>query len=446
MRKNTEILSRDVVIELSSKKKEPSWVCDMRLKALDVFYSLSIPSWAPDVSSVFKKDLSWYVTPTEPLYASWQDVPEHIKLKFERLGIPDIERNVLSGLGLQFESEMIFHSVKSELQEQGVLFLDWQTALHDYSDLVKRYFGTVVNCDNNIFAALNGALWSGGNFVYIPEGVVVSQPIQAYFQIMVEAMGQFERTLIIAEPKSFIHYVEGCSAPVLRRNSLHCGVVELIAHKDAHIRYSTIQNWSNNVYNLVTKRAHAYSNAKIEWIDGNFGSALTMKYPTVVLKESGARGQLVSVAVAGAQQTQDSGGTMIHEASDTSSSIISKSWCKSGGVSIFRGTISVPEGLSQIKSFMKCDSLVQDTASKVEGYPLLDVHSSDVQVGHEATVSKIPDEQMRYLMSRGIVAQRSRALIINGFIDCFVKELPLEYAIEINRLIAFEVEVEGDEL
>ena len=445
--KNTEYiytakkgLNKEIVREISRQKNEPAWMLDFRLKALEIFERLPMPSWGADLSSLHIDDIHYYVKPLENQKHSWDDVPQDIKTTFDVLGIPQAEQKYLAGVGAQYESEIIYKSLKKKWTDQGVLFMDMSSALLEYPDLFKKYFSTVIPPHDNKFAALNSAVWSGGSFVYVPKGVRIDMPLQAYFRINVASMGQFERTLIIAQEGSDVHYVEGCSAPTYRKNSLHSAVVELVALKSSRIRYTTIQNWSGSVYNLVTKRAVAYKDAAVEWIDGNFGSKVTMKYPCVILKEPGARAQIISIAVAGKGQHQDAGAKVIHLAPNTSSNIVSKSISQHGGRTSYRGLLKVAQGAIGSCSKVQCDALMMDDLSRSDTYPTVQVHESQVDVGHEAAVNAISEEQIFYMMSRGLTAAQARALIVNGFIDAFVKELPMEYAVEINRLIAHEME------
>lgn len=433
-------LNRDIVIAISQQKNEPAWMTDYRLKALDIFMQKPMPTWGADLSELSADDIHFYVKPVMEAQRSWDTVPVDIKNTFDRLGVPQAERTMLAGVSAQFESEVIYKRLKERWAKKGVVFLDTETGLQEYPELFKKYFGSVIPSHDNKFAALNSAVWSGGSFVYVPAGVRIDLPLQAYFRINSESMGQFERTLIIAEPGSFIHYVEGCSAPVYRTSSLHSAVVEIIALPGAHVRYTTIQNWSNNVYNLVTKRAIAHENAVVEWIDGNFGSKVTMKYPCIVLKGKQSKGQIVSIAVAGKGQHQDSGGKIIHLADDTTSHIIAKSISKDGGRSTYRGLLKVAPHLSNIVARVQCDALMLDQYSRSDTYPKIESASQNIDIGHEASVSSVDQEQIYYLMSRGLTEQQAQALIINGFIDCFVQKLPMEYAIEINRLIELEME------
>ena len=433
-------LNKKIVIEISEKKNEPGWMTDFRLKALTIFESMPMPAWGADLTGLDPNDIYCYIKPIEDQHTQWADVPEKIKTTFEKLGIPQAEQKFLAGVGAQFDSEVIYKNLKKRWSDQGVIFSDMSSAVRDNEALVKKYFSTIIPAHDNKFAALNSAVWSGGSFVYVPDGVRIDMPLQAYFRIDSSQMGQFERTLIIAEPHSFVEYVEGCSAPIYKKNSLHSAVVELVALPESHIRYTTIQNWSNNVYNLVTKRAVAYNNARVEWVDGNFGSKVTMKYPCIVLKEPGAKGSIISLAVATAGQHQDSGGKIIHCAPHTTSNIIAKSISKDGGRSSYRGLLKVIKGAYGVRSKVQCDALIFDDKSRTDTYPTIDIREDRVDVGHEASISKVSDEQLFYLQSRGLSEQSARALIVNGFIDAFVSLLPMEYAVEINRLITAEME------
>ena len=433
-------LNKKIVLQISEQKNEPGWMTDFRLKSLEIFEQKPMPNWGADLSGLSTDDIFFYVKPVMDKQRDWDKVPEDIKTTFEKLGVPQAERSMLAGVSAQFESEVIYKRLKERWEKKGVVFLDTETALLRYPELFKKYFATIIPPHDNKFAALNSAVWSGGSFVYVPSGVYVDQPMQAYFRINSQSMGQFERTLIIAEPGSFVHYVEGCSAPVYRSSSLHSAVVEIVALPDAHVRYTTIQNWSNNVYNLVTKRAIAHERSTVEWIDGNFGSKVTMKYPCIVLKGEKSKGQIVSIAVAGKDQHQDSGGKIIHLANDTTSNIVAKSISKQGGRSSYRGLLKVGKNLSGIVSRVQCDALLFDQDSRCDTYPTVDIASDAVDIGHEASVSRISDEQLFYLMSKGLSAQQAQAMIVNGFIDCFVSMLPMEYAIEINRLIELEMD------
>jgi Fe-S cluster assembly protein SufB len=433
-------LNRQIVTQISEQKNEPGWMTDFRLNALDIFEQKPMPTWGADLSNLDPHDIYYYIKPIEQQQRSWDAIPSHIKTTFTKLGIPQAEQKYLAGVGAQYESEVVYKSLKKKFADQGVIFADTSSALREHEVLFKKYFATIVPPHDNKFAALNSAVWSGGSFVYVPAGVHIDLPLQAYFRINAASMGQFERTLIIAEPGSSVHYVEGCSAPAYRSNSLHSAVVEIAAHAGSKVRYTTIQNWSNNIYNLVTKRAMAYKNATVEWIDGNFGSCVTMKYPAIILKESGARGQIISIAVAGAGQHQDAGGKVIHLAPNTTSNIVSKSISKQGGRSTYRGLLKVIKGATNVHSRVQCDALLLDDNSRSDTYPTVQVFEEQVDVGHEASVSKVSDEQLFYLKSRGLSEAAARAMIVNGFIDAFVKELPMEYAVEINRLIAHEME------
>ncbi len=433
-------LTNDLVRALSKEKNEPAWMLALRLKALETFYTKTVPKWGADLSELDFNDINYYFKATEGQENSWDAVPDRIKKTFEALGVPQAERSFLAGVGAQFESELVYKNLQKEWQEKGVIFSDIETALQTHPELVKKYFGTVIPAHDNMFSALNTAVWSGGSFVYVPQGVEVTMPLQAYFRIDQQKMGQFERTLIVAESGSSVHYVEGCSAPVHRAHSLHSAVVELIAHQGATIRYTTIQNWSQNVYNLVTKRAIAYKDAKVMWVDGNFGSKVTMKYPSIILKESGASGQVISIAVAGEGQHQDTGAKIIHVAPNTHSSIVSKSISKHGGRTSYRGLLKVAKGAMHVKARVQCDALLLDELSRTDTYPTVTVFEEKVDVGHEASVGYLDDEQLFYLMSRGFTKQQASGLLVNGFIDVFVKELPMEYAVEINRLLAHEME------
>lgn len=433
-------LNRKIVCEISERKNEPGWMTDFRLRALDIFERKPMPEWGANLSELDPADIYYYVQPVVNSQTNWADVPDSIKTTFDKLGIPQAEQQYLAGVGAQYESEIIYKNLKQKWRDQGVLFLDTETALHEHPEVFKKYFSTVVPAHDNKFAALNSAVWSGGSFVYVPAGVHIDLPLQAYFRINASSMGQFERTLIIAEPGSSVHYVEGCSAPIYRKNSLHSAVVELIALPGAHIRYTTIQNWSNNVYNLVTKRAIAHEGSTVEWIDGNFGSKVTMKYPCILLKGKGSRGQIISIAVANNGQHQDAGSKIIHLAPDTTSNVISKSICKDGGRSSYRGLLRIAKGAENARSKVQCDALLLDEISRSDTYPTVDVAEHSADVGHEASVSNISEEQLFYLQSRGFSEQAARAMIVNGFIDVFVKELPMEYAVEINRLIALHME------
>ena len=433
-------LSPEVVAAISDHKNEPEWMLKFRLKALAHFRKRAMPSWGADLSGIDFDNIYYYVKPTEEQSRSWDDVPDSIRQTFDRLGIPEAERKFLAGVSAQYDSEVVYHSIREDLDKLGVLFGDCDTGLRDHPEIFRKYFGTVIPANDNKFAALNSAVWSGGSFVYVPKGVRVDIPLQAYFRINSDNMGQFERTLIIAEEGSYVHYIEGCTAPTYSSDSLHSAVVEIIAHKDAHVRYTTIQNWSNNVYNLVTKRAVAYEGARVEWIDGNLGSKVTMKYPAIYLMGEHAHGEVLSAAFAGEGQHQDAGSKCIHVASNTTSNVVSRSISKGGGRTSYRGHIKVHAKASGVRSSVRCDALLLDEESQSDTYPYMDIDSPDVSIGHEATVSKIGDEQIFYLMSRGLSESDATALIVNGFFEPFVKELPMEYAVELNRLLAVQME------
>ncbi|SIP90824.1 Iron-regulated ABC transporter membrane component SufB [Alkalispirochaeta americana] len=433
-------LNEEVVRAISSAKNEPDWMLEYRLRALESFQSLPMPSWGSDLSDIDFEDIFYYAKPTEEQARSWEDLPSEIKDTYDRLGIPEAEQKFLSGVGAQYDSEVVYHSIREDIEKQGVIFLSPEQALEKHPEIVKKYFGTVIPYNDNKFAALNTAVWSGGSFVYIPKGVRVDIPLQAYFRINSQNFGQFERTLIIAEEESFVHYVEGCTAPVYTTDSLHSAVVEIIILDGARVRYSTIQNWSSDVYNLVTKRAVAYKNATMEWVDGNLGSKRTMKYPAVYLKGEGAHGEVLSIAFAGKGQEQDSGGKIVHAADNTTSTITSKSISKDGGISTYRGLIKVDEGVRNARSKVECDALLIDGESTTNTYPYMDIKSDQVAIEHEATVSKISDDQIFYLMSRGMTEEEAAGMIVNGFLDPLVKQLPMEYAVELNRLIELEME------
>lgn len=438
--KSKKGLDTSIITVISDQKNEPVWMRNFRIKAFERFLSMPMPGWGADLSELNHHDIHYYVKPTQDTRKTWDDVPASMKATFLTLGVPQAEQEYLAGVGAQLESELIYKKLKDTWEKKGVIFCDITEALTRCPDLVEKYFASVVPAHDNKFAALNSAVWSGGSFVYVPEGVHIDMPLQAYFRMNQKEMGQFERTLIIADKGSFVHYVEGCSAPVYRTNSLHSAVVEIIALEGAHVRYTTIQNWSNNVYNLVTKRAIAYRDAKVEWIDGNFGSKVTMKYPAIILKEPGAKGHVTSIAVAGKGQHQDSGAKMIHLAPNTTSTVVAKSISKNGGRSSYRGLLKVIKGAHHVKARVQCDALIMDDHSRSDTYPTVDIREQQVDIGHEASVSKISDEQLIYIMSRGLTKVQASTLIVNGFIDSFVKFLPMEYAVEINRLIALEME------
>ncbi len=392
-----------------------------------------------DLSTIDLDDIYYYIKPTEQAGATWEDLPEDIKDTFEKLGIPEAERKYLAGVGAQYESEVIYHKVREDLERQGVIFVDPNTALREHEDLFRKYFATIIPPNDNKFSALNSAVWSGGSFIYVPKGVRIEIPLQAYFRINAQNMGQFERTLIIADEDSYVHYVEGCTAPTYSSDSLHSAVVEIVVHKNARVRYTTIQNWSKNVYNLVTKRAVAYEGATMEWVDGNLGSKLTMKYPAVWLMGEHARGEVLSVAFSSDGQHQDAGGKVVHVAPNTSSQIVSKSISKGSGRSTYRGLLKVNKGATNVKSNVRCDALLLDEASRTDTYPYIEIEEEDVEIGHEATVSKVGEEQLFYLMSRGLSESEAYTMIVSGFIEPIAKELPLEYAVELNRLIQLEM-------
>ncbi|HXW86464.1 MAG TPA: Fe-S cluster assembly protein SufB [Candidatus Bathyarchaeia archaeon] len=433
-------LDEPFIRALSEHKKEPSWMTDFRCNAYAHFMRMKVPKWGANLSALDFDDLCYYVASPVDVQNRWEDIPENIKKTFDGLGIVKAEQLFLAGVGAQYESEVIYKNLKKEWSAQGVIFCDTNTGLREHEALFRKHFATVVPPGDNKFAALNSAVWSGGSFIYVPPGVQVKMPLQAYFLIQSARMGQFERTLIIADEGSFVHYVEGCSAPAYQKNSLHSAVVELIALPGAHIRYTTIQNWSKNVYNLVTKRAVAYRHAKVEWVDGNFGSKVTMKYPCVVLKEPGAKGHVISVAVAHEGQHQDTGAKMIHLAPNTTSHVVAKSISMPGARTSYRGLLKIVKGAKKVKAYVQCEALLLGKKAYSDTYPTMLVKEHDVSVGHEASVTKISQEQLWYLQARGLRADTARALVVNGFIDAFVQELPMEYAVEINRLIALEME------
>lgn len=432
-------LSKKTVEEISVMKKEPAWMREKRLAALKIFFSKKLPRWGGDLSRLNFDDIYYYVKPTDKQGRTWDEVPDKIKNTFDKIGIPQAERKFLAGVGAQYDSEMVYHSVSKMLAKKGVVFLDMDSGLAKYPDLVQKYFGTVIPSADNKFAALNTAVWSGGSFIYVPPNVRVELPLQAYFRINAKNMGQFERTLIIADEGSYVHYVEGCTAPIYTTDSLHAAVVEIIVKKGARVRYTTIQNWSNNVYNLVTKRMFIEENGIGEWIDANIGSQLTMKYPSVYLKGRGARGEVLSLAFAGKGQHQDAGGKAIHLAADTTSVITSKSISKNGGRTSYRGLLKVIKGAKNSKSTVRCDALILDKKSRSDTYPTMEIDEERVTIGHEAFVSKIGEEQLFYFQSRGISQQEAEVMIVNGFMEPIVKELPMEYAVELNRLLRLEM-------
>ncbi|MGC4378749.1 Fe-S cluster assembly protein SufB [Fictibacillus sp. Mic-4] len=433
-------LTKEIVEEISRMKNEPEWMLEFRLKSLEQFYKMPMPQWGGDLSELNFDDITYYVKPSEKSEKSWDEVPPEIKATFDKLGIPEAEQKYLAGVSAQYESEVVYHNMKEDLAELGILFTDTDTALKEHEEIFKEYFGTVIPPSDNKFAALNSAVWSGGSFIYVPKGVKCDTPLQAYFRINSENMGQFERTLIIADEGSSVHYVEGCTAPVYSTNSLHSAVVEIIVKKDAYCRYSTIQNWANNIYNLVTKRAVAEENATMEWIDGNIGSRLTMKYPAVIMKGRGAKGTILSIAIAGKGQHQDAGAKVLHLAPDCSSTIVSKSISKQGGKVTYRGIAHFGRKSDRSKSNIKCDTLIMDNQSTSDTIPYNEILNNNITLEHEATVSKVSEDQLFYLMSRGISEQEATEMIVMGFIEPFTKELPMEYAVEMNRLIKFEME------
>jgi len=434
-------LSEDVVREISALKNEPQWMLDLRLKGLRLFEKKPMPAWGSNLSGIDFDNIKYFVRSTEKQATSWDELPDDIKSTYDRLGIPEAEKQrLIAGVAAQYESEVVYHKIREDLEEQGVIFLDTDTGLREHEDLFREYFTSVIPVGDNKFAALNTAVWSGGSFIYVPPGVNVEIPLQAYFRINTENMGQFERTLIIVDEGAYVHYVEGCTAPIYSSDSLHSAVVEIIVKKDARCRYTTIQNWSNNVYNLVTKRAAAQQGATMEWIDGNIGSKVTMKYPAVWLLGEHAKGETLSVAFAGEGQHQDAGAKMVHAAPHTSSTIVSKSVARGGGRTSYRGLVQVLEGCHGAKSTVKCDALLVDDISRSDTYPYVDVREDDVSMGHEATVSKISEDQLFYLMSRGMTEDEAMAMIVRGFVEPIARELPMEYALELNRLIELQME------
>ncbi len=434
-------LSEAVVRDISAKKSEPQWMLDRRLKALSVFDKKPMPNWGSDLSGIDFDNIKYFVRSTEKQAASWDDLPDDIRNTYDKLGIPEAEKQrLVSGIAAQYESEVVYHKINEELERQGVIFLDTDTALKEYPELFEEYFGTVIPSGDNKFAALNTAVWSGGSFIYVPKGVHVEIPLQAYFRINTENMGQFERTLIIVDEDAYVHYVEGCTAPIYSSDSLHSAVVEIVVKKGARCRYTTIQNWSNNVYNLVTKRARADEGATMEWVDGNIGSKVTMKYPAVWLMGEHAKGEVLSIAFAGEGQHQDAGAKMLHLAPNTSSNIISKSVARGGGRTSYRGLVQVNKGAHHSRSTVKCDALLVDDISRSDTYPYVDVREDDVTMGHEATVSKVSEDQLFYLMSRGMSEDEAMAMVVRGFVEPIARELPMEYALELNRLIELQME------
>jgi len=434
-------LDEEVVRQISAMKGEPEWMLEFRLRSYRHFISRPMPNWgSPKMREIDFDNLYYYIKPTEEKARSWDDVPDDIKNTFDRLGVPEAEQKFLAGVGAQYESEVIYHNIKKDLENKGVLFLDTDQALQKHEDIFREYFGTIIPPEDNKFAALNSAVWSGGSFIYVPPGVKIDLPLQAYFRINAQNMGQFERTLIIVDKNAYVHYVEGCTAPTYSSDSLHSAVVEIIVKEGGRCRYSTIQNWSTNVFNMVTKRAAAYKNATMEWVDGNLGSKLTMKYPAVWLMEPGAHGEVLSIAFAGKDQHQDAGAKIIHFAPNTSSVITSKSISKAGGRASYRGLLKVNRGAVNSKSNVVCDALILDDQSASDTFPYMEIAENQVSIGHEASVTKVSEEQLFYLMSRGISEQQAAGMIVSGFIEPIVKELPMEYALEMNRLIELEME------
>jgi Fe-S cluster assembly protein SufB len=433
-------LSRRVVEQISELKGEPSWMLEFRLKALEHFLARPMPAWGGDLSKLRLDDIYYYVRPAEAARKSWDDVPDTIKQTFDRLGIPEAEQKFLAGVGAQYESEMVYHNIQQHLEDQGVIFLSIEDGLKKHPDLFRQYFGTVIPHTDNKFAALNSAVWSGGSFIYVPPGVKVDLPLQAYFRLNTANIGQFERTLIIVDEGAQVHYVEGCTAPIYSTDSFHSGVIEIVVKKGARSRYTTIQNWSTNVYNLVTQRAMVYEDATHEWVDANLGSKLTMKYPSCYLMGRGAHGEILSMAFAGPGQHQDAGGKVIHVAPHTSSKVTSKSISKGGGRASYRGLLKVHKGAEGAKSNVVCDALLLDPQSRSDTYPYIEIDEDNVTIGHEASVSKVGEEQLFYLMSRGLSAEEATTMVVSGFIEPLVKELPMEYAIEMNRLIQLQME------
>ncbi len=434
-------LSEEVVRDISARKSEPEWMLRSRLKSLRLFEKKPMPTWGSDLTGIHFDTIKYFVRSTEKQATSWEDLPEDIRTTYDRLGIPEAEKKrLVAGVAAQYESEVVYHQIREDLERQGVIFVDTDTGLREHEDLFREYFGTVIPIGDNKFAALNSAVWSGGSFIYVPPGVQVDIPLQAYFRINTENMGQFERTLIIADEGSYVHYVEGCTAPIYSSDSLHSAVVEIVVKKDARVRYTTIQNWSNNVYNLVTKRAAVQAGGTMEWIDGNIGSKVTMKYPAVYLMGEHATGETLSIAFAGEGQHQDAGAKMVHAAPHTSSTIVSKSVARGGGRTSYRGLIQVLEGAHGSASTVRCDALLVDSVSRSDTYPYVDVREDDVSLGHEATVSRVSEDQLFYLMSRGLSEEEAMAMVVRGFIEPIARELPMEYALELNRLIELQME------
>jgi len=435
-------LSEEVVRQISANKDEPEWMLEFRLKALEIYESKPMPNWGGDLSTLEETldEIYFYVRPQDRMQHSWEDVPEEIKDTFEKLGIPEAERKILAGVGAQYESEMVYHSLRKEWEEKGVIFDSIEDGLKNHPELFREHFGTIIPTADNKFSAMNSAVWSGGSFVYIPKGVHLETPLQAYFRVNQERMGQFERTLIIVDEGANAHYIEGCTAPVYSTESFHSGVIEIVVKKNARFRYTTIQNWSNNMYNLVTQRAIVHEGGHMEWLDGNLGSKLTIKYPSCFLVGEGAHGDILSIAYSGDGQHQDTGGKVVHAAPYTTSSIVSKSISKGHGRSTYRGLLKVHEGAHHARSNVECDALLINDTSRTDTYPYIEIEENDANVGHEASVSKIGEEQLFYLTSRGIPEEEAMAMIVRGFIEPIAKELPLEYAVELNRLIELEME------
>jgi Fe-S cluster assembly protein SufB len=438
--KSRKGLDREVVEQISHMKGEPQWMLEFRLKAFEHFQKRPMPTWGGDLSKLNLDDIYYYVKPAEAESKSWDDVPDTIKNTFDRLGIPEAERKFLAGVGAQYESEMVYHKIQDHLEQQGVIFLSIEDGLRQHPDLFREYFGTVIPIEDNKFAALNSAVWSGGSFIYVPKGIKVDLPLQAYFRLNTANIGQFERTLIIADEGAQVHYVEGCTAPIYTTDSFHSGVIEIVVKKGARVRYTTIQNWSTNVYNLVTQRAMVYEGATMEWVDANLGSKLTMKYPSCYLLGPGAHGEILSMAFAGRGQHQDAGGKVLHFAPHTSSKITSKSISKAGGRASYRGLLKVHKEADDVRSNVVCDALLLDDTSRSDTYPYIEIDAEDVTIGHEASVSKVGEEQLFYLMSRGLSQEEATTMVVSGFIEPLVKELPMEYAIEMNRLIQLQME------
>jgi Fe-S cluster assembly protein SufB len=438
--KSRKGINAEIVAQISGLKNEPEWMRQYRLDAYERFVSMAMPTWGADLSGIDFDDIYYFVRAMDEQGRDWDEVPEEIKRTFDRLGIPEAEQKYLQGVTAQYESEVVYHSIRKDLEAKGVIFTDMDSALREHPELVRQYFGTIIPSSDNKFAALNSAVWSGGSFVYVPKGVHVEMPLQAYFRINTQNMGQFERTLIIVDEDAYVHYVEGCTAPVYSSDSLHSAVVEIIVKPGGRCRYTTIQNWSNNVYNLVTKRAVAYERATMEWVDGNLGSKVTMKYPAVILAGEGAHGEVLSIAFAGAGQHQDAGAKITHLAPRTTSQIISKSISKDGGRASYRGLLKIAEGADDCKSNVVCDALLLDDRSRSDTYPTIEVDARRVTMGHEASVSKVGEDQLFYAMSRGLSEDEANAMIVNGFIEPLVKELPMEYALEMNRLIQIQLE------